>query len=98
MSNNKCSRGETKGKSKKEENKSSTSGTTRISAKIDEIAREGKAEVARVHEKNVDPQEEKYSDRDFELKLNIKEVKGSISLADIIKEKTSGGQKKWKIL
>ena len=84
--------------SQEREEKSGKSGSTRISAKIDKIDKDAEAEFSRVHEKDVEAGEEKDSERDFHLKLNIKEVKGSISLADIIKKKSKGGPKKIKIL
>jgi hypothetical protein len=93
--------GDNKGHTKKQQEKSGsrgTTGTTKISAKIEKIDKNAEAEFSRIHEKDVDPQENTDSERNFELKLNIKELKGSVSLADVIKKKSKGGPKKWKIL
>ncbi len=81
---------EKKDKNRKDK-KSGKNGRTRISAKIEKIEKNAEAEMARIHEKDVETNENTDSERDFELKLNIKELKGTISLADVIKKKSRGG-------
>ena len=69
-------------------------GTTKISAEIKNIGKDGETEIARVQERNLDTKTNTDSERGFELNLKIGEVKGNLSLADIIRKQSKGDQKK----
>ncbi len=61
---------------------------TKISAEIGKIGREGKVNFSRVHEVNIDAQEKTDSNNGFDGSIVITDVEGTLSLADIIKEKS----------
>ena len=84
-------------KREEKKEKERKSRTTRIDAEIETIGRQGEAEISRQNLSDVPSGEEPGSDRDYRLNLKINEVKGTLSLADMIVKK-SRGAKKMKIL
>lgn len=74
-----------------------TRGRTEISAEIEKIGRNADTKLSRVQEKNYDSNGTGTPDepgRDFYADLKIKNLEGTVSLADIIKEKTVPAKKR----
>jgi hypothetical protein len=67
---------------------------TQISAEIETIDKGAEAKLSRVQEKDVELSETDNPSRDFEGGIKVKNLKGTLSLADIIKENTRTTKKR----